>query len=444
MDFVNKTSFPAQAFQAIDQFGQEFHVLVARQTFSFASGELRTTELQRPLCASDTGFDDSLVGSVEHESDYAPFKPRCDVIVNAVAHPPEHKNLKSFAVRMRLWRNNESRCLIDKELTVHGRRVLLQRAFPIRAGFFLLKWCALTLLRPCPWRIKQIDKCKPVPVRYESAYGGECLVMADQLARTKVPKKFRLNGQQIANHPEAAAGRPAPIAHRAYDPNPCGTGFAQEWYLRATRTTVIEAPAIEHPDFPLKAKQFQRWLALVRQSECEASSFRLPAGFGILPKTHPMRRTLVGTVDDTFIASAAPLPENFDFAMWQGAPADQQIDYPTGGEEIDLANLCAAGTPSARTDDGNNTYLRLRLPTDRLILKVRDANDNGSILPMVIDTIIIEPEQQMVSLVWRRTIPFADAALTSAELCSVTASRVLKERIALNIGSDEASHDGRT
>ncbi|GGY48363.1 DUF2169 family type VI secretion system accessory protein [Pseudoduganella albidiflava] len=432
MDFVNHTPFPAQPFQAIDQFGQEFHVFTVRQTFNFGSGELRIAEVQPDLCATDIAFDDSPAGSVEQESDYVPFKPRCDVIVNATAHPPARAGLKNFPVRLCLWRHGEGKYLIDKELVVHGRRVLCRRCWPARATMWVLKWCTLTLLRPCPWRIRLAGPCVPVPVRYEHAYGGECVVDADSPASRRVPKKARLTAEQVACHPETSAGRAAPIAHVGFDPNPTGTGFAQAWYLRAARRRMIDAPSIERPGAMLKARQFWRWLAPARQAECEASPFQVPAGFGSLPKGHPERRALVGTVDDAFIAGDAPLPDNFDFAIWNSAPADQQIDYPSGGEEIELANLCAAGSPGTRTDEGKNVYLRLRLPGDQCVLHLSDTDGRESILPMVLDTILVEPEAQLLTLVWRRTIPFDDMDVSSVELHYGTPSALERKRFVLN------------
>jgi hypothetical protein len=346
-------------------------------------------------------------------------------------------------VRLRLWRQGERENLIEKTLIVHGRRVLCKRSWPVRAVMCLLKWCTLAIVRPCPWRIKRVDRCRPVPVRHEHAYGGECIVGADAPGSRRVPKKFRLTPEQAARHPDTAAGGVAPLAHVAFDPNPCGTGFAQAWFLRATRKNAIDAPSVERPDAMFTARQFWRWLVPSRHAACEASPLREPAGFGILPKTHPARRALVGTVDDAFIAGNAPLPENFDFAIWNCAPTDQRIDYPVGGEEIELVNLCAAGSPGTRTDAGKNVYLRLRLPGDQCVLRLRHGNGVQTMLPMLLDTILIEPEDQLVTLVWRRTVPFEDTDAVAAELSYQTPAAASRERIDLvGTGSriSEADH----
>lgn len=85
MDFLNHTPFPAMAFSGIDQHGQTFDVIVLRQTLSFASSRLEYADVQSPLCEIDTPFDTEPDSDFRQESDPAPFKPRCDVIVNATA-----------------------------------------------------------------------------------------------------------------------------------------------------------------------------------------------------------------------------------------------------------------------------------------------------------------------------------------------------------------------
>jgi hypothetical protein len=91
MNVVNHTPFPAQNFEAVDQHGQRFHVFVLRQTLDLrrrdADGAPAYAAAQAPLSAAGALFTDA-VGGVRQESDYCPFKPACDVIVNANAHAP--------------------------------------------------------------------------------------------------------------------------------------------------------------------------------------------------------------------------------------------------------------------------------------------------------------------------------------------------------------------
>lgn len=64
METVNHTPFPAQAFEAVDQHAQRYHVAVLRQTLSFASGKLEYADRQAPLCDTDTCFNGGDTGDV--------------------------------------------------------------------------------------------------------------------------------------------------------------------------------------------------------------------------------------------------------------------------------------------------------------------------------------------------------------------------------------------
>ena len=77
-----------------------------------------------------------------------------------------------------------------------------------------------------------------------------------------------------------------------------------------------------------------------------------PMGFGPIGRNWAPRYPLAGTYDQNWLDNVFPfLPADFDDRYYQAAPEDQQIDYPQGGEEVQLLNL----TPEGRT--------RFRLPT---------------------------------------------------------------------------------
>lgn len=187
MEFVNHTPFPALAFAGLDQFSQSFQVVALRQTFTWGdTGELEHAEDQAPLCESDDYFGASLQGSVRQESDLCPYKPRCDVIVNATAYPPRRPDgsaLGRFDIQlvvshpgspaplplepqglnplmpaspeqMQAWRREvelarktlmPGQRLIDKTLTVTGERQFTKRASLLRLVAALVQWARLAL-----------------------------------------------------------------------------------------------------------------------------------------------------------------------------------------------------------------------------------------------------------------------------------------------------------
>jgi hypothetical protein len=102
------------------------------------------------------------------------------------------------------------------------------------------------------------------------------------------------------------------------------------------------------------------------------------------------------------------LPADFDFAIWNCVPPDQQIDFLHGDEIVELHNLCRPDTPGAITDPGGNTVLRVALPPHECLLLLE--HDNGARVEqaLAVDTVLIEPEDGRLILVWRTVLPKED------------------------------------
>jgi hypothetical protein len=438
MEFINHTPFPALAFEGIDQRDQRFHVVVLRQTFTWDdAGQLVFADEQHSLCDADEFFVPQMQGSVRQESDLCPYKPRCDVIVNATAYPPQRPDggvLDRFEVRlvvsrpgaslsfpaapyglnpfmrasdeaMRKWQaevkrlNDESEAgelLIDKRLVVTGPRRFAKRTGLGRLAIALVKIGTLGLVRLPSWRLTRPEPAQLVPLRLERAFGGECRIEADSRAANKVAKKYRLSPEQAAAHPDSA--RP-PIAHDAYVFNPAGQGYARDWYLAAADVRSVAAPQIEHPHHPIGLGHFNS----ARRGKLDADE-RLVAGLGVRPKGHPDRARLVGTVDEEFIQSTAALPKDFDFAVWNAAWPDQQVEVLNGDERIQLVNLCAADTPGVVRDARGDAVLTLKLPGHLPFALVRFENGVIGELGARLDTLSIDPDKRELSCVWRATI----------------------------------------
>ena len=438
MEFVNHTPFPAQAFEGIDQHDQAFHVVVLRQTLTFASGQLQYADAQEPLCEQDTYFGAMNESSLRQESDLCQYKPRCDVIVNATAYAPEGNAKARFAVRLRVmqpdtvgaaaperpqglnpfmapsqkdlqaWRLQTLQaqnavtpgaCLIDKTLNVTGPRQFKKLFWPVPWITTALQWCSLGLIRISSWRLTAPKATTQVPLIAEHAYGGQCRINTGDKAARQIPKKHRLSPEQQASHPSAE--QPAAeqaTAHSAVQANPIGAGFASQWYVFAAKLKQVRAPQIEHTDQPITTAHFKRALRGKLQPT-QASA--LVAGLGIRAKGHPQRAELCGSIDKSFIESAAWLPQDFDFAVWNAAWPDQQCAYLQNDETIELTNLCAASTPGSKQDGKGHTVLRLDLLRHECFALVRMQSGEMAIQSMELDTAIIEPDSQKVSLVWR-------------------------------------------
>lgn len=414
MDFVNHTPFPALTFEGIDQEAQRFHVVVLRQTLSFSTGELEYAETQQPLCELDSHFGEAGKSSVRQESDLCPFKPKCDIILNATAYRSNGTPGPGIGVLLRIKNPVSGELTLNKGLLVFGKRWFKKRCLLVRAALWCIKWGTLTLFRPSPWfRTKELPFVS-LPLRYEFAYGGESRINAGDKAAKRIAARHRLHPKDLTQHPDGdAVPESRPVAHSSFDFNPVGRGFARDWALKASRCKAVPAPQIERLKQSVSARDFWRWQSAPRKRHSLSAkeiAVQTPAGTGIRSKTNPARASLLGTVDEDFIKSEKPYPNDFDFAYFNAAPVDQQVDYLRGGETIELMNLCPPGTQGLVIDSRGTGFLRLALPRHECFALIRLKSGEMHSAPLVIDTVIIEPTEHSLTLVWRLVLPHEEDA----------------------------------
>ena len=121
---------------------------------------------------------------------------------------------------------------------------------------------------------------------------------------------------------------------------------------------------------------------------------RLGTGFGFYPKQYKPRAKFAGTYDSQWETERSPfLPEDFDYRFFQGAyPELITQAYLKGNEKIVAQNVSLAGPIEFDLPD-----VRLRVTT--IFEKKRIKED------VKLDTVILEPEEYRVVLVWRQMIP---------------------------------------
>jgi hypothetical protein len=120
----------------------------------------------------------------------------------------------------------------------------------------------------------------------------------------------------------------------------------------------------------------------------------LPMSFGPIGRNFEPRIPFAGTYDKAWLESRAPFwPVDFDYRYFQTAPVGQQIPYPKGGEQVILKNLSPQGT------------MKFQLPrTSVPILFIRHRADDLQ-LNSLMDTLLIEPDQNRFMLTWRTSLP---------------------------------------
>ena len=119
-----------------------------------------------------------------------------------------------------------------------------------------------------------------------------------------------------------------------------------------------------------------------------------PMSFGPIGRQWESRAPYAGTYDQHWVDEIFPfLPADFDEQYYQAAPLDQQLPLPVGEQEVTLVNL---------TPDGERTFL---LP--HLEAPVHFFRDDGERedLTAFADTIVIEPDEERVTMTWRAALP---------------------------------------
>jgi hypothetical protein len=170
MELLNATKMQAGYTMGMRPDGRELLVVVARGTFQFpkTGEEPVLAPNQTQIVEADTFTAEPGYSAPVYESDYAPAKPRCDVLLLGSAYAPGGRPTERVTVSMRLGR-------MEKSFDVVGNRVWRSSLSQISST------------RPEPFTV--------MPISYDTAFGG------------------------VDNHD------PDPQTHGAYTANPVGKGF---------------------------------------------------------------------------------------------------------------------------------------------------------------------------------------------------------------------------
>lgn len=120
-----------------------------------------------------------------------------------------------------------------------------------------------------------------------------------------------------------------------------------------------------------------------------------PAGFGFIPPHWESRRQWAGTYDQAWEETRRPLlPEDFHARFWNAAHPNLISPEPLqGGEDVHLVGLHPR-IPS----------LRIKLPRATLSARLLTGRKEVD-LPLACDTLVLEPDRDQLTLVWRGVHP---------------------------------------
>jgi hypothetical protein len=169
---------------------------------------------------------------------------------------------------------------------------------------------------------------------------------------------------------------PDPARHSAYMPNPIGRG-----YHRETASELVDGRPLPNTE--------ERGGPVTRPDE----PYR-PMSFGPVGRGWQPRLGHAGTYDQAWLDDVFPfLPSDFRDDYYQAAPADQQIPYLEGGEEVMLFNLTPEGRAGFRLP-------RLEMPVVFFLASYEKEEKRA-----VADTLVIEPSARRFVVCWRASRP---------------------------------------
>lgn len=138
------------------------------------------------------------------------------------------------------------------------------------------------------------------------------------------------------------------------------------------------------------------WIVPVAGASRRRSHARMPAGFGYWPENAAHRSIHAGTYDDAWQTQRSPdLPADFNPRFHNCAHQDLQLPHPpVPGTPIRLVHLAQA------------QVIDCAFPGLSLGVQARTASGHmQAVRAMVPDTLVIEPEHDRLSVVWRALIP---------------------------------------
>jgi hypothetical protein len=242
MELINATRMTAGYSMGLEASGRELLVVVVKGTFRFPRADEPGTQLalheeQLPLAMADTFTGEPGLSAPVLEADFAPRKPRCDILLLGSAHAPQGRPATRVEVGLRVGR-------WSKRFVAIGPR----------------HWdCGLATLRatdPAPFLSQ--------PISYDVAFGGTDLQHEDPAQHAACMANPVGVGFHKHLRPEWVDGKPLPLTEEAerrvtdttgpYHPmsfGPVGRG----WLPRSTWAGTYDAAWVDH-HFPFLPPDF--------------------------------------------------------------------------------------------------------------------------------------------------------------------------------------------
>lgn len=183
MQIINATKMVAGYTMGLRPDGRELIVVVVKGTFTIpkAGEEPELAAEQLPLVDADVFTGEPGFSAPKYESEFPPFKPRCDVLLNGSAYAPGGKPTERVTVSLRVGS-------MVKSFDVIGNS----------------KWKSGLLT----YTISQIEPFTTMPISYDNAFGGVDRANPEKLHF--YPTNHAGVGYHLETSPKAMDGKPLP------------------------------------------------------------------------------------------------------------------------------------------------------------------------------------------------------------------------------------------
>lgn len=205
------------------------------------------------------------------------------------------------------------------------------------------------------------------------SYGKKVHVQGDRFWKYKLGMYYKTQPQPFTRMPviyeNAFGGTALDSPKRTETRNPVGCGIK-----------------VKHPVAAARIPNVETSQNLIRRRSQRPE----PAGFGYIAPHWTQRAQYAGTYDDRWKKERAPfLPDDFDARFFNAAHPDLITNgYIKGGEEVHIVNVSPDGPISCV------------LPVIIFEFEFHIAGQKKRVEP-VMDTLLIEPDHNRLSLIWR-------------------------------------------
>lgn len=290
IELTNRTPFANLRFSNLDARGREFGVLMVKQAFDIPKdgGACQLSDEQEPFVLTDEYHGELNTSALRYPSDFVPFKPVTDVVLDATAFATNGQ-ARNWIVGVSVA-DSEGRS-VERRLRVTGPRSW-RSTWHAEPGEKADDQARERLF--AGWAIDDPEPIDRLPIRYEYAFGGPVVVGIDD------------DGAPIIDDDER---------------NPIGRGRLPSGVPKPG----VRVPAAQL--LPVSAAPDDHEPGLV--------------GFGPIPPAWLPRRPLGGTYDQRWMDEVWPRwAEDYDFRFHNSAPEAMQADgFLRGNLDVRLEGL---------------------------------------------------------------------------------------------------------